>query len=82
MATRTDEPVSLESGDHPTREELHRRYLARPDIKRVELVDGVVYVPSPVGSRRHGRPHGLVVTRLGVDVSLTPDVFLEDTTTV
>jgi Uma2 family endonuclease len=82
MATRTEAPVSLESGDHLTREEFHRRYLASPRIKKAELIDGVVYVPSPVRSRQHGRPHGLVVTWLGVYVSLTPEVFLEDNTTV
>jgi len=82
MATRTEAPVSLESGDHLTREEFHRRYCARPDIKKAELIDGVVYVPSPVRSRHHGRPHGLAVTWLGVYVSLTPDVILEDNTTV
>ena len=82
MVTRADAPASLESGDHLTRAEFHRRYQARPDIKRAELIDGVVYVPSPVRSRQHGRPHGLVVTWLGVYISYTPDVFLEDNTTV
>jgi Uma2 family endonuclease len=82
MATRTDASVSLESGDHLTREEFHRRYLARPDIKKAELVDGVVYVPSPVRSRQHGRPHGLVIAWLGVYVSAHPDVYLEDNSTV
>jgi Uma2 family endonuclease len=82
MATRTKAPVSLESGDHLTREEFHRRYAARPDIHKAELIDGVVYVPSPVRSRQHGRPHGFVMGWLAVYVSLTPDVFLEDNTTV
>ena len=82
MAMRTDVPVSLEAGDHLTREEFHRRYLARPDIKKAELIDGVVYVPSPVRSRPHGQPHALVVTWLGVYISATPDVNLEDNTTV
>lgn len=82
MATRTEAPVSLEAGDNLTREEFHRRYLARPDIKKAELVEGVVYVPSPVRSRQHGRPHSFVMGWLAVYVSLTPDVFLEDNTTV
>jgi hypothetical protein len=30
-------------------EEFHRRYCERPDIKRAELVEGVVYVASPDG---------------------------------
>lgn len=82
MAARIEAPVTLDPGDHLTREEFHRRYSARLDIKKAELIDGVVYMPSPVRSRHHGRPHGLVVTWLGVYVSLTPDVFLEDNTTV
>ena len=82
MAMRTDAPVLLEAGDDLTREEFHRRYLARPDIKKAELIDGVVYVPSPVRSRPHGQPHALVVTWLGVYRSITPEVNLEDNTTV
>ena len=37
----------LESGDRLTRAEFHRRYEARPDLERAELVEGVVYVSSP-----------------------------------
>jgi len=74
MVTRTDTPVSLESGDNLTREEFHRRYLARPDIKKAELVDGVVYVPSPVRFDRHSQPHFLVVGWLAMYVALTPGV--------
>jgi Uma2 family endonuclease len=82
MATRTDAPVSLETGDNLTREEFHRRYLARPDIKKAELIDGVVYVPSPVRLRRHGRPHGFVMGWLSHYVAAVPDVVLGDNTTV
>lgn len=73
MATRTDAPVFLESGDCMTREEFHRRYLACPDIKKAELIDGVVYVPSPVRFDRHSQPHFLVVGWLAMYVALTPD---------
>ena len=31
----------LESGDHLTRHEFERRYQARPDIKKAELIEGV-----------------------------------------
>src|SRR3712207_3980793 len=37
----------LDSGDRLSRAEFHRRYLQRPDIRRAELIDGVVYVASP-----------------------------------
>ena len=82
MATRVDTPISLEPGDCMTREEFHRRYLARPDIKKAELIDGVVYMPSPVRGPQHGRPHGLVVTWLGCSVALKPDEELHDNTNV
>lgn len=49
----------LESGDRLTREEFHARYLQRTDLKKAELVLGVVYVASPVRIMQHGWPHGL-----------------------
>ena len=82
MATRVKTSVSLEPGDNLSREEFHRRYSARPDIGKAELIDGVVYVPSPVRSRYHGRPHGLIVTWLGTYASLVPDVLLDDNSTI
>ncbi len=44
MAVLTSTYPSLESGDHLARDEFHRRYLARPDIRKAELVEGIVYV--------------------------------------
>lgn len=61
MATPTQTLISLESGDHLTRDEFHRRYGARPDIKKAELVDGIVYMPSPTRFRAHAEEHGAVV---------------------
>ena len=61
MATRSDALVSLEHGDQLTRKEFHRRYCARPDIKKAELIDGVVYVPSPIRADLHAEPHGAIV---------------------
>lgn len=57
-------PVTLHSEDHLTREEFHRRYKAAPPMLRAELVEGVVYVTSPV-SARHGEPHGRMATWSG-----------------
>lgn len=53
----------LESGDHLTRDEFHRRYLEHPEI-RAELVEGVVFVSSPV-SLQHAEPHSTAVTWIG-----------------
>ena len=82
MATRTAADVPLESGDHLTREEFHRRYLANPQIKKAELIDGGVYVPSPVRLRHHGRPHGLVMRWLSHYLGDRLDVTLADNTTI
>lgn len=61
--------IPLESGDRLTRAEFERRYSARPDIKKAELIEGVVYVVSPVSTQEHGTPHFLLATWLGVYVS-------------
>jgi Uma2 family endonuclease len=82
MATNTTTAVSLKPGDRLTRDEFHRRYCARPDIKKAELIDGVVYVPSPLRARQHGQPHGLVMLWLGTYCVRHPELLLEDNSTV
>ena len=52
------------------RDFLHR-WEAMPGLKFAELIDGVVYVPSPVTSK-HGRTESRVVTWLGTYVAGTP----------
>jgi hypothetical protein len=49
-------PPELENGDRLTRAEFERRYDAMPELKRAELIEGIVYIPSPVRHARHGRP--------------------------
>jgi Uma2 family endonuclease len=71
----------LESGDHLTRSEFHRRYCTHPEIKKAELVEGVVYVGSPVRSL-HAEPHGLVVAWLAVYRGQTHGLRLGDNATV
>jgi Uma2 family endonuclease len=73
---------SLESGDRLTRAEFHRRYCARPDIKKAELVEGVVYVASPIRFEGHGEEHGWIVGWLAAYVARTPGVRLGDNATV
>jgi Uma2 family endonuclease len=82
MTIRTDAPVSLEPGDCMTREEFHRRYLLRPDIKRAELIDGVVYVPPPIRGDYHGEPHGFVMHWLGHYRLGAPALRCMDSTTL
>jgi len=73
-----DELPSLEPGDRLTRAEFERRYEAMPHLKKAELIEGVVYMPSPVRHRRHGRPHGRLITWLGVYEAATPGVEIGD----
>jgi Uma2 family endonuclease len=72
----------LESGDRLTREEFHCRYSARPDVKKAELVEGVVYVPSSTRFDLHGEQHAGVVSWLGAYKARTPGVRLGDNATV
>ena len=46
--TRPVGPPPLTAGDRLTRAEFERIYQAHPEVKRAELVEGVVYMPSPV----------------------------------
>ena len=53
--------LSLENGDRLTRGEFGRRYATRPDIKKAELIEGVVYMSAAVRITGHGEPHFAVV---------------------
>jgi hypothetical protein len=46
----------LYAGQRPSRKEFRRRWEAMPELKFAELIDGVVYMPSPQTSD-HGRIH-------------------------
>jgi Uma2 family endonuclease len=82
MSVRTKAPVSLESGDHLTREEFHRRYLERPDIKKAELVEGVVYVGGRVRVLEHAQPHATVIGWLGYYAAHRPGLSVAPSATV
>lgn len=56
----------LESGDCLSRSEFERRYAAEPHIKRAELIEGVVYVASPLRFNGHAEPHTWAVTWLSI----------------
>lgn len=72
----------LEAGDRLTRSEFERRYCARPDIKKAELIEGIVYVPSPARHRRHARPNALIVTWLTTYALRTPGIDFSDNGTI
>ncbi len=72
----------LNSGDRLSRAEFERRYQAHPEIKKAELIEGVVYVPSPIHHKQHGKPHAQIITWLGTFVASTPGTDLSDNATV
>jgi Uma2 family endonuclease len=47
----------IKEGDRLTRDEFERRYDAMPNLRKAELIEGVVHVPSPVRQRSHSAPH-------------------------
>jgi Uma2 family endonuclease len=82
MSVSSEPSTFLEAGDHLTREEFHRRYCGRPDIKKAELVEGVVYLPSPVPADLHAEPHAAIIGWLYAYRAVNPTVRLLDNATV
>ncbi len=72
----------LEAGDRLTREEFERRYEAMPHVKKAELIEGIVYMASPVRIHKHGRPQLKLVAWLGAYEDATPGVVAGDNFTV
>lgn len=81
LTTETHTPP-LQAGDRLTREEFLRRYEAMPNANHAELIEGVVYMPSPVSAKNHGEPHVDLVTWLGVYRAHTPNVRAGDNSTL
>ena len=75
-------PLPLENGDRLSRAEFERRYTARPDLKKAELIEGVVYMPSPVRAAGHAEPHAAVLGWLVTYCASTPGVRAADNATV
>lgn len=73
---------SLHAGDHLTRAEFERRYRAAPHIKKAELIEGVVFVPSPVFMGKHARPHLHIAGLLANYIAATPGTDGGDNATV
>jgi Uma2 family endonuclease len=71
---QTDPIPALERGDRLTRDEFERRYAAMAGHVKAELIEGVVYMASPVKHPTHSRPHGHLMGWLFVYMSLTPGV--------
>jgi Uma2 family endonuclease len=74
--------LPLQPGDHLTAEEFERRYDAMPDLKKAELIDGVVYIPPPVSFEDHASPHSQIATWVGTYAAFTFGVRAGDNGTV
>ena len=62
----------LENGDRLTAREFLRRYEAMPHLKKAELIEGIVYMGSPVRLTQHAGPDNLIQTWLGTYAIATP----------
>jgi Uma2 family endonuclease len=75
----------LKNGERLSRAEFERRYEAMPNLKKAELVEGVVYMSAALRFRSHGQPHGDLIgwlwtykiVTLGVEVGIEPTVRLD-----
>ena len=67
-------PPPLENGDRLNRIEFERRWDAMPHVKKAELIEGVVYMASPVGHAKHGEPHSEAIGWLALYRYATPGV--------
>jgi len=72
----------LENGDRLTRDEFERRYNAMPENVRAELIEGVVFMASPVQFTNHAEQHADLIIWAGNYKNGTPGVRLGDNATV
>ena len=80
-ASGTVDPL-LEAGDRLSRDEFEWRYDQMQDLKKAELIEGIVYMPSPVRARRHAQPQSRLAAWLETYASVTPGVECFDNSTV
>jgi Uma2 family endonuclease len=72
----------LEQGDRLTAAEFERRYDAMPEVKKAELIEGVVYMPSPVRMDVHGAPQADLLAWLATYRAGTSGVTAGDNATL
>ena len=72
----------LQDGDRLTRAEFERRYETMPELKKAELIEGVVHMGSPVSANGHAEPHFDLIGLLGLYRLHTPGVVGGDNATL
>jgi Uma2 family endonuclease len=75
-------PLGLENGDRLSRDEFERRYALLPQNQKAELIEGIVYMAAALRYRRHGKPHGAIMTWLGTYAARHSAIELADNATV
>jgi len=75
-------PPPMQQGDVLARGEFERRYAAMDGLKKAELIEGIVYMPSPVRADLHGIPHVRLATLLQVYATKHPGLLVADNATV
>ncbi len=81
MTRATLHRTPLEAGDHLDRPTFHERYKRTRDDVKAELLEGVVFMPSPLGDA-HSRYRGRVMGWLAHYVAATPGTDFKDNPTV
>jgi hypothetical protein len=71
----------LHNGDRLTRDEFERRYAAMTEVKKAELIEGTVFMPSPV-SDDHASPHFDLIGWLCLYRAATPGIVGGDNGTL
>lgn len=64
------------------RAEFERRYAAMPWLKKAELIEGNVFMGSPVRFETHAEPHALLIPWAVLYIAATPGVRAGDNATV
>ncbi|MCL1472905.1 Uma2 family endonuclease [Argonema antarcticum] len=73
----------LENGDRLNRYEFELRYNAIPNLKKAELIEGIVYMPAALRFKSHSQPHSwAIIAWLGTYEAMTPGVAVGDAPTV
>ncbi|MBM4068771.1 MAG: hypothetical protein FJ271_07480 [Planctomycetes bacterium] len=77
-AAAVDQPNNwvppLRNGDRLTRDEFERRYQGMPEHIKAELIEGVVYMSSPVRIKSHGEPNSHLGGWLTMYQAFTPRI--------
>ena len=82
LPARNGEIPPLESGDRLNLLSSRGATTRTPVLKKAELIEGVVYVPSPVRQKYHGAPHSHLVGWLVTYRAGTPGVETGDNSTI